>query len=85
MQYPQKGKMIVVDVDGKQSVLKLEPMNLRLNQIQEILGGYFQIVEHNREICFLVDENGINKNLPKNSHFLGFFGKVCIINFSDLN
>ena len=70
--------MIVVDVDGKQSVLKLEPMNLRLNQIQEI-------IEHNREICFLVDENGINKNLPKNSHFLGFFGKVCIINFSDLN
>ena len=84
MQYPTKGYMIVVDVEGKHSVLRLEPMNLRLNQIQEVLGGYFQIVHHKDNIGLLMDEDGLSKNLPENSFFLGFVGKVCVINLSDL-
>ena len=85
MQCPNKGYMFVVDVDGKHSLLRLEPMNLRLNQIQEVLGGYFQIITYNQNIGLLVDEDGLNKNLPKNSFFSDFFGKVCVINLSDLS
>ena len=63
MQCPNKGYMFVVDVDGKHSLLRLEPMNLRLNQIQEVLGGYFQIITYNQNIGLLVDEDGLNKKV----------------------
>ena len=84
MQYPNKGYMTVVDIDGVQKTVKLEPMNLRLNQIQEKLKGYFQIIPHTESVVFLVDENAINKNLPENSFFKGFYGNVCVINLIDL-
>ena len=52
MQYPSRGYMIVVDVDGKHSVLRLEPMNLRLNQIMKIMINYAKTINYSITFTF---------------------------------
>ena len=84
MKFPEKGKMVVIDTNGTQSTVILEPMNIRLTQFQTILGGYFQIIPYTQTCSFLINEDGVGKKLPKNFFFTNFYGNVCVINNTDL-
>lgn len=65
--YPAKGAMETREVDS-------------LEDIQRLVGGWVELVhfDHPTSDSFLVDEEGLLKNKPRNPHFPQFTGDVVV-------
>lgn len=70
--------MILYTPDGKVKYIPCEK-DPSLEQLQELVGGYIEIVKRDDLFVYLADEDGLAKQLPLNPRYPPIVGNVLAV------